>query len=44
MFQALLAEAREWRGVRRDPAGVAIVLIFAVLAMLSGIVFQAIAG
>lgn len=32
-IQALLAEAREWRSVRLDPAALAIVLIFAVLAM-----------
>ena len=32
-IQALLAEAREWRGMRLDPAALAIALTFAVLAM-----------
>jgi hypothetical protein len=32
-IQALLAEAREWRGMRLDPAALAMALIFAVLAV-----------
>jgi len=34
-IQAILAEAREWRGVRLDPAAVAIGLTFAILAMVA---------